>query len=91
MKETYPIIIKQAESGYCVRIPDFSITTQADTVDEAISMAWDAIGIVEIDMLDDGKELPRPNSAEEKPEAGDIVEQVTVDFTEYRRKLGNGK
>ena len=52
-------------------------------------MARDAIGIMGIDMEDDGKELPRPSSAKVTPNEDDIVILVDVDFTEYRKRVDN--
>lgn len=72
-----------------VRIPDFDIATQGTDVADAIGMARDAIGLVGIDMEDDGKELPLPESTIEKAEENDIVTLVDVDFAEYRRKHEN--
>ena len=51
-----------------------------------INMARDAIGVVGIDMEDDGKEFPeasRPVPHEE----GEIVSFVDVDLVAYRRSL----
>lgn len=86
-KVAYPIILKDVGDGYCVRIPDFNIGTQGDSIAEAMEMARDAIGIMGIDMQDDGKEIPEPYSVKEDPEKGDITTLVDIDFTEYRRKV----
>lgn len=85
MKKTYPIILKPDDGGYYVRIPDFDIGTQGDTISEAVMMAKDAIGLTGIDMQDEGMELPEPGSKKAKPEPGEIIKQVDVDFDEYRR------
>ncbi|OLS02677.1 type II toxin-antitoxin system HicB family antitoxin [Tissierella creatinophila] len=89
MKRAYPIIIKEEEGDYYVRIPDFNISTQGTDVADAIAMARDAIGLVGIDMQDDKKELPEPYSIKEESEEGDILTLVDVDFTEYRKKNDN--
>lgn len=69
-------------------VPDFNINTEGDTLTEAIEMARDAIGVVGIDMEDDGESLPEPTavSAVKADSAGNIVTLVDVDFGEYRRK-----
>ena len=54
-----------------------------------MEMARDAIGLMGIDYLDDGKEIPEPNSKEIKARKEDIVTLVDVDFLEYRRKVDN--
>lgn len=87
MKNSYPIILTPDTGGYVVDIPDFEIGTQGDSIVEAMEMARDAIGLMGIDMEDDGKPLPQPSRLESisrGPE--DIVTLVDVDFTEYRRQ-----
>lgn len=88
MKNSYPIILMPDKVGYVVYVPDFDINTEGDTLTEAIEMARDAIGIVGIDMEDDGETLPAPTTISEVKSdlATDIVTLVDVDFEEYRRK-----
>ena len=52
-------------------------------------MARDAIGLMGIDMQDEGKELPVPYSKEYDKQETDIVTLVDVDFAEYRKKVDN--
>ena len=89
MKKVYPIIIKETKKDYYVRIPDFDMATQGEDLADAIYMARDAIGLVGIDMEDDGKTLPEPYSKKEMKEDGDIYTLVDIDFGEYRRKHDN--
>ena len=50
-------------------------------------MARDAIGLMGIDMEDDGLPLPDATElADVKTSAGEVVTLVDVDFAEYRRK-----
>lgn len=88
MKNSYPIILMPDQVGYVVYIPDFNINTEGNTLTEAIEMARDAIGVVGIDMEDDGEILPEPSavSAVKTDSDDDIVTLVDVDFGEYRRK-----
>ncbi len=87
MKNSYPIILTPDAGGYVVEIPDFAIGTQGDSIPEAMEMARDAIGLMGIDMEDDGKSLPIPSTIESVSKGpGDIVTLVDVDFTEYRRQ-----
>ncbi len=88
MKKAYPVILSQRETFILVYVPDFEINTQGETIAEAIEMARDAIGVVGIDMEDDGESLPEPTVISEvKTEVEtDIVTLVDVDFSEYRRK-----
>lgn len=88
MKNSYPIILTPADGGYVVFIPDFQINTEGDSLTEAIEMARDAIGLMGIDMEDDGKPLPAPSTitALKKENAEDILALVDVNFAEYRRQ-----
>ena len=92
MKGVYPIIItppEKGEKGYLVYVPDFDINTEGDTIEEALFMARDAIGIVGICMEDDKKELPTPTTLKPKSESNQFVALVDVDFTAYREKNDN--
>lgn len=88
-KGAYPIILKRTDEGYYVQIPDFDIGTQGESVADAMEMARDAIGLVGIDMEDDGIEVPLPYSKPVLAEKDAIVTLVDVDFTEYRKKVDN--
>lgn len=85
MKLVYPVIFTPVrEGGYTAYVPDLDINTQGEDLAEAISMARDAIGIVGIDMEDDGKVFPKPSmSVEHAPD--EIVSMVDVDLIAYRR------
>jgi len=86
MKQVYPVIFTAADGGYVAHVPDMDIDTQGSTLIEAIEMARDAIGIMGIDMQDEGKDLPQPSKPEEvASESGEIVSMVDIDFTAYRR------
>lgn len=87
MKNSYPVMLIPEEKGFTVYVPDFDINTQGENLTDAIEMARDAIGLMGIDMEDDGKVLPVPGKLGEiKTTAGEIVTLVDVDFLEYRRK-----
>lgn len=88
-KGAYPIILKRTDEGYYVVIPDFNIGTQGENVAEAMEMARDAIGLMGIDMEDDGIALPQPYSRVIEKEDGDIVTLVDIDFSEYRKRVDN--
>ena len=89
MKKAYPIIMTQGKEFIVVFIPDFNINTQGKDLPDAIEMARDAIGLMGIDMEDDGEVLPEPstlsNVQASAPDDG-VVSLVDVDFAEYRRK-----
>lgn len=88
MKAAYPIILTQGAEKIVVYVPDFEINTQGADYADAMEMARDAIGLMGIDMEDDGEQLPAPRTmAEARKEAGDgLVTLVDVDFAEYRRR-----
>lgn len=85
----YPIIISEENKGYYVYIPDFDISTQGESIADSIMMARDAIGLTGIDMQDEGKEIPAPNSKYYENEDSDIITLVDVDFVEYRKRVDN--
>ncbi len=86
-RNAYPIVLRDGKEFIVVDIPDFHINTQGKDRVEAMEMARDAIGLMGIDMQDDGKEIPTPSlMAQVRTEnADDIVTLVDVDFDEYRR------
>ena len=83
----YPIVLTPSKQGYVVYVPDFDINTQGRDIPDAMYMARDAIGIIGIDMQDEGEPLPAPSLLSGVVSAqDDIVMTVNVDFDEYRRK-----
>lgn len=89
MKKAYPIIMTQGNAFIVVFVPDFNINTQGKDIPDAIEMARDAIGLMGIDMQDDGEALPEASSlasAQTDAPSGSIVSLVDVDFAEYRRR-----
>ena len=88
MKVAYPIVLEKGQECVAVYVPDFDINTQGKDYADAIYMARDAIGLVGIDMEDDGEEIPRPSDPEKVVAAhpGAIVAMADVDFVAYRRK-----
>ena len=88
MKAAYPIIMSRGKSHIVVFIPDFSINAQGTSYADAMEMARDAIGLMGIDMEDEGEALPVPSGVGQlaKESEDDIITLVDVDFAEYRRK-----
>ena len=80
----YPAIFHPEESGYSVDIPDIEgCFTQGDTMDEAVRMAQDSIGL----MLEDCKVCPEPSvpsALHVDPE--DFVVMVPFDMEEYEKR-----
>ena len=81
----YPAIFHPEETGYSVTIPDIDgCFTQGETMDEAVSMAQDAIGL----MLEDCKVCPKPSVPSALPvEPGDFVAMVPFDMEEYQKQF----
>lgn len=89
MKNAYPIVMTQGKEFIVVFVPDFNINTQGKDVPDAIEMARDAIGLMGIDIEDDGEALPQASNIADiqaKAPSGSIVSLVDIDFTVYRRK-----
>lgn len=89
MKNAYPVIMTQGKDFVVVFIPDFNINTQGKDIPDAIEMARDAIGLMGIDMQDEGESLPEassPATIQATAPSDSIVSLVDVDFGEYRRK-----
>jgi predicted RNase H-like HicB family nuclease len=101
MKQVYPTFIAQSENTYLVYVPDMDIYTEGVSFVDAIEMARDAIGLMGINMEDDGKDIPNPSSAEKAIEKASaeadedfdytkgVLTYVDVDFEAERRKLDN--
>ena len=81
----YPAIFHPEEIGYSVIIPDIEgCFTQGETMDEAVTMAQDAIGL----MLEDQKVCPKPSLPSALTvDPGDFVAMVPFDMTEYKKKF----
>ena len=85
MKLVYPVIFtKEPEGGYMAYVPDLDINTQGEDLPDAIAMARDAIGVVGIDMENDGKPFPAASMNTPCP-ADAVVSLVDVDLLAYRR------
>lgn len=84
----YPVILKpfENEKGFLVSVPDFDIETEGMSIEDAIFMARDAIGLMGITLEDSGKEIPLPNSISYSVPQNSITTYVDVNFFEYRKK-----
>ena len=88
MRESYPVIFTKTKDGIVVYVPDFDIYTEGADITEAIKMARDAIGLMGIDMEDDGETIPAASDIGTiiLTKKNDLLTLVDVDFAEYRRK-----
>ena len=97
MAVVYPVILSKDKDGYFVTIPDFDINTEGKTLEEAIFMARDAIGISCIEAQDEGKEISKASNMTDVDvskgtfggEGTSVVSLVDVDLEVYRRMLDN--
>ena len=86
MRKAYPVVFTQLADGYMAYVPDMDINTQGNDLAEAIEMARDAIGLVGIDLLDDGKSVPEARAIKAVAQKdGELVSMVDIDFDAYRR------
>ncbi|MDO5416303.1 MAG: type II toxin-antitoxin system HicB family antitoxin [Lachnospiraceae bacterium] len=100
MRRAYPTFIALCGTDYLVYVPDMDIYTEGASVEDAIEMARDAIGLKGIDYEDDGKEFPEASNYQQailkaKEDTKDfdytqgMLTLVNVDFAEYRKKMDN--
>ena len=88
MVAVYPVVFTpdEKDGGYVVSVPDLECNTQGQDLPDAIAMARDVIGLMCMDMEDDGKALPSPSPLSAIHEAdSEIVSLVDVDIAAYRR------
>ena len=80
----YPAVFHPEETGYSVTIPDIEgCFTQGETMDEAVSMAQDAIGL----MLEDCEVYSKPSLPSAiHVDDGDFVAMIPFDMEEYVRR-----
>lgn len=83
-KHYYPAIFHPEDVGYSVSVPDLDgCFTQGDTMDEAIEMVQEAIGL----MVEDMNEIPIPSVPTAITCAvEDFIAVVPFDALAYRRK-----
>ena len=85
MTVVYPVVFTpMEEGGYLAYVPDLKINTQGEDLAQAILMTRDAIGVIGLDIEDDGDPFPVPSKAVPHQE-NEIVSLVDVDLAAYRR------
>jgi predicted RNase H-like HicB family nuclease len=89
MLQAYPVIMTHTDDGVLVTLPDFNRNTQGKDMADAIYMARDAIGLLGMDMLEDGNTPPEPGTVPYELKEGDILTYVDVDIEGYKNKLYN--
>ncbi len=95
MKNVYPVIFTQTDTGYLIEVPDLEILTEGKDMENAIEMARDAISITIVSLEDNKQEISKPSSIESidiakgtfADEGKGFVSMVDVDTSDYRRKI----
>ena len=97
MTTVYPVILTKDKDDILIEVPDLDILTEAKSIQEAVIMARDAIGLTGISMQDNGDSIPEPSDIDDIDvskgtfaEVGKGIKTlVDIDFDEYRRKNDN--
>ena len=91
MKYIYPAVFEKEESGYSIFFPDVrGCYTSAETVEEGIEMANDALCLTLYHMEEDGQEIPAASdisTLQNGPES--FVTLISCDTIEYRKFYDN--
>lgn len=83
-KYFYPAVFHPEETGFSVSVPDIDgCFTEGDTLEEAMDMVFDAIGLC----LEDCEEFPKASLPNEVPrEESDFIVLVPFDKAAYQKK-----
>ncbi len=85
MFKVYPAIFHE-EDGYWVEFPDLNgCVTEGNTIEEAMSMAQEALGLWLVSQMEMGNELPAPSAITDIHADDGIVTYVSTDVDSYRR------
>ncbi len=95
MKNVYPVFFTKTNDNVLVEVPDLDILTEGKNMNDAITMARDAIELKCVSMEDDKEEIPNPSDISElnanngtfADEGETIISFVDIDSTEYRKKI----
>lgn len=85
MFKVYPAIF-HAEDGYWVEFPDLcGCVTEGDTIEEAMAMAQEALGLWIASQMEMGNEVPAPSAITDIHADNAIISYVSTDVDTYRR------
>jgi len=90
MKKYYPAIFHAAEEGgFWVDFPDLDgCFTQGETLEEAHSMAFEALNEYLIALQEDNISVPEPSKLESiKVKKGDYANLVEADIVKYKKEV----
>lgn len=88
MLTVYPAVFTKEEIGYSVSFPDLDgCFTEGDTLEEAVEMAQEALGLYLISQEE--RNIPIPKASDStaiKHSDGEIISLVSTPMERYRRK-----
>lgn len=86
MLKVYPAIIHEENGGYWVEFPDLEgCQTQGDTMEEAMAMAQEALGLYLVSLMERNLTIPAPSNLKNINGNGHSTTYVTTDIDAYRR------
>ena len=90
-KYAYPAIFTQEENGYSITFPDIETCfTQAETIDDGLTMAEDALCLTLYDLEEKELNIPKPSDPRKiKTDDSSFVTLVQCDTLEYRKFFDN--
>lgn len=85
MFKVYPAIFHE-EDGYWVEFPDLTgCVTEGDSIEEAMSMAQEALGLWLVSQIEIGNRLPTPSDIADIHADDGIIIYVFTEVDAYRR------
>lgn len=88
MKYVFPAIFEAAEEGgFNIRVPDVKgCFTCADTLEDALYMAKDALEMMLVSMEDDGEKIPKSTDIKEvEKQTSGFVSYILADTLKWRK------
>lgn len=84
----YPAVFHPEDTGYSVFVPDIDgCFSQGDTLEEAIEMISDAIGLCMEEYAEQKAAIPQPSNPKEIDcESDDFVALIEFDWIAYQKK-----
>jgi len=95
MKKIYPVIFTQTQDCILIEVPDLEILTEGTDLENAITMARDAISVTLVSLEDNTEIIPEASSVNDidiskgtfASNGVGFVSLVDTDTNEYRRKI----
>lgn len=95
MKNVYPVFFTKTNENILVEVPDFSILTEGNDMNDAMEMARDAIELECVSMEDNNEKIPSPSDLKDLDitkgtfanDGETIVSFDDIDSAIYRKKI----